>query len=162
MPQKINPHWGIVSNKKWEIEKLYPSEPSPRYIKNRTVAPAAILFIKDDESHGKIIGINCVYGNDNSLIFRCPNCGNIHAHGAGNVGGDSDGRRPSPHCSAPYHSLNVILNGERFCWELHELFAGDDITLAGTISYDEAPLVGIKKIIPQIKGELGWNQNKMR
>lgn len=113
--------------------------------------PATISQIEqpDDPNSLRTVHIWAVYGGGNSLLFRCPCCGTIHAHGAGNMGGASDGATPSPHCTCDYPHF---LNRKNFQWCLHELTEGMDISLAGNLSKKA------KYICPRWQGEAGYDQ----
>jgi hypothetical protein len=78
--------------------------------------PATILQVEESsysspERREWLVHICAVYGGGNSLRFRCPCCGSTHAHGAGAMGGDSNGVNVSPHCCGEHPSF---LNGDKF------------------------------------------------
>ena len=115
-------------------------------------APATVLRIEHDAYNGWLVHICAVYGGGNSLLFRCPACGDTHAHGAGCVGGASDGVKISPHGACH------LLNGEQLHWCLHEVCEGMDVALAGDFSNLPRHLKDAKYNCPRRRGEPGYDQ----
>lgn len=122
-----------------------------RSTSNTGFPPATILQLDAPKSPCLLYTFHiwAVYGGGNGLYFRCPCCGVIHKHGAGNTGGASGGATPSPHCNRDYPHF---LTRNSFQWCLHELTENMDISLAGDLTKIA------KYICPRRLGEAGYDQ----
>lgn len=113
--------------------------------------PTTILEIEDSVNYHTeyTVHICAVYGGNNALLFRCPCCGTIHAHGAGSTGGASDSKKILPHCTG---DRSHFLAGKSFQWCLHEQTEGMDISLAGDLTGKNKPICARRP------GEAGYDQ----
>lgn len=94
------------------------------------------------------IHVWAVYAGGNTLRFRCPYCGTIERHGAGELGEEVHTGTPYFHCQR----YGMHPDDGDCVWVMHEILEGMDLSLAGDLGKET------KLVCPRRLGEPGYDQ----